>query len=86
MVLAWFDPLSAGWQAGFYVAAVIAFALGALTPGPLASRTGGFNFIALGLALFFPARLELPRRHLNNPRGRAKARGHARCVDMCASG
>jgi hypothetical protein len=55
MVLAWFDPLSAGWQAGFYVAAVIAFALGALTPGPIASRTGGFNFIALGLALaFFP--------------------------------
>jgi hypothetical protein len=55
MVLAWFDPLSNGWQAGFYVAAVIAFVLGTLTPGPVASRTGGFNFIALGLALaFFP--------------------------------
>ena len=51
MVLAWVDPLSAGWQAGFYVATVIVFALGALTPGPLASRTGGFDFIALGLAL-----------------------------------
>jgi hypothetical protein len=43
MKLAWFDPLSNGWQAGFYVAAVIAFALGTLTPGPVTSRTGGFK-------------------------------------------
>jgi hypothetical protein len=39
MVLAWFDPLSNGWQAGFYVASVIAFALGTLTPA--ASRRDG---------------------------------------------
>ena len=55
MVLAWFDPLSAGWQAAFYVAAVVCFALGALTPRAVSARTGGLSFIALGLALaFFP--------------------------------
>jgi len=55
MVLAWFDPLSQGWQAGFYVAAVVAFALGVFSPGALSGRAGGVSFVALGLGLaFFP--------------------------------
>ena len=55
MVLAWFDPLSAGWQAGFYVAAVVSFALGVVTPEALSARARGLSFIALGLGLaFFP--------------------------------
>jgi hypothetical protein len=55
MVLGWFDPLSAGWQAAFYVAAVVSFALGVVTPRAVSSRTGGLSFIALGLGLaFFP--------------------------------
>lgn len=55
MVLGWFDPLSAGWQAAFYVAAVVSFALGVLTPRAVSARTGGVSFIALGLGLaFFP--------------------------------
>lgn len=55
MVLAWFDPLSQGWQAAFYVAAVVSFALGVLAPGALSARVGGLSFISLGLGLaFFP--------------------------------
>jgi hypothetical protein len=53
MVLAWFDPLSAGWQAAFYVAAVVSFALGVLTPATVSARTGGLSFISLGLGLAF---------------------------------
>jgi hypothetical protein len=55
MVLAWFDPLSAGWQAAFYVAAVVCFALGVLSPAAVSARAGGLSFISLGLGLaFFP--------------------------------
>ncbi|MFL6244360.1 MAG: hypothetical protein ACJ73V_15205 [Acidimicrobiia bacterium] len=53
MVLAWFDPLSQGWQAAFYVAAVVSFALGVLTPAAISGRVGGLSFIALGLGLAY---------------------------------
>jgi hypothetical protein len=55
MVLAWFDPLSSGWQAAFLAAAVVSFALGVLTPAAISGRVGGLSFISLGLGLaFFP--------------------------------
>ena len=52
MVLAWFDPLSQGWQAAFYVAAVISFALGVLAPGALSARVGGLSFVVLRTGWF----------------------------------